>query len=84
MATAKTGTNKSETVSVFVPKIPGGMPSMWVGINGKSWNIPCGKRTNVPAYVAAIIHRRERNMQVAEEYAAEKQREYDAMINKFG
>ena len=82
MATVKTA--KTDTVSVFIPKIPGEAPALWVGLNGKSWNIPRGKRVEVPAEVAEIIYRRERTMQRADEYADEKRDELEAMMKKFG
>lgn len=74
---------KGDTVSVFIPKVPGEAPSLWVGLNGKSWSIPRGKRVEVPAEVAEIIYRRERTMQHADEYAEEKRSELDEMIKKF-
>ena len=72
-----------KTVSIFVPKVAGEAPSLWVAINGKSWNIPRGKRVDVPEEVAAIVYRRERSMQVADEYSDKKQSEYDSAANKF-
>lgn len=81
MATAKTEAPK--TVSVYVPKVAGEAPILWVALNGKSWSVPRGKRVEVPVDVAAIIHRRERNMQIADEYAEEKRNELEAMIKKF-
>ena len=81
MATVKTA---KDTVSVFIPKIPGEAPSLWVGLNGKSWSIPRGKRVEVPVEVAAIIERRERTMQHADEFAEGKRAELEDMIKKFG
>lgn len=74
----------ANTVSVFVPKVAGEAPILWVGLNGKSWSIPRGKRVEVPPEVAEIVHRRERTMQAADEYAEEKRSEFETMINKFG
>ena len=73
----------AKTVSVFVPKVPGEDPIMWVGLNGKSWSVPRGKRVDVPADVAEIIRQREVNVQVADEYAAEKRHDYDEAAKKF-
>lgn len=78
MATAKT-----KTVSVYVPKVPGEAPILWVALNGKSWSIPRGKRVEVPEYVADIIYRRERNMEVADEYVKQKQLELEEAQRKY-
>lgn len=59
-------------VSVFVPKVPGEDPTLWVALNGKAWSIPRGKRTEVPADVAEIVFQRDANAQIADEYAAKK------------
>ena len=72
MATVKNA-EKVNTVSVFVPKVPGEDPILWVGLNGQAWSIPRGKRTEVPADVAEIVFQREQNAQLADEYAARKQ-----------
>lgn len=72
MATVK-NTETPKTVSVFVPKVPGEDPTLWVGLNGQAWNIPRGKRTEVPADVAEIVFQREQNAILADEYAAKKQ-----------
>lgn len=69
MATVKTET---PLVSVFVPKVPGEEPILWVGVNGRPWSIPRGKRVEVPDYVARIVFQRDENTQIAEEYAARK------------
>lgn len=70
MATVKNAEPK--LVSVFVPKVPGEDPILWVGLNGKAWSIPRGKRTEVPADVAEIVFQRDINAQMADEYAAKK------------
>lgn len=59
-------------VSVFVPKVPGEDPTLWVALNGKAWSIPRGKRTEVPVDVAEIVFQRDTNAQIADEYAAKK------------
>ena len=81
MATVKN--TAPEMVSVYVPKIPGEHPSLWVAINGKSWNIPRGKRVEVPAKVAKLIQNCESNAQVADAYAEEKRRELLDQEKKF-
>lgn len=73
MATVKNAA--PEMVSVYVPKIPGAQPSLWVALNGKSWNIPRGKRVEVPANIAKLIQRGEANAQIADAYADAKRRE---------
>jgi hypothetical protein len=75
--------NKSNMVSIFVPKVAGEDPILWVGLNGQSWSIPRGKRIEVPKDVAEIVYQRESNMQIADEYADEKRRDLDAMMHKF-
>ena len=63
---------KENMVSVYVPKVSGEDPTLFVGLNGKSWSIPRGKRTEVPADVAEIVFQRDMNAQIADEYAAKK------------
>ena len=81
MATVKNAA--PETVSVYIPKIPGAQPSLWVALNGQSWNIPRGKRVEVPAKVAKLIQHCEANAQVADAYADEKRRELADQEKKF-
>lgn len=64
-------------VSVYVPKIPGEDPTLFVGLNGRSWSIPRGKRVEVPEDVARIVEEAERNAQIADAYSDEKRREMD-------
>lgn len=64
-------------VSVYVPKIPGEDPTLFVGLNGRSWSIPRGKRVEVPEDVARIVEEAERNAQIADAYSAEKRKEMD-------
>lgn len=64
-------------VSVYVPKISGEDPTLFVGLNGKSWSIPRGKRVEVPADVARIVEEAERNAQIADEYSDVKRKEMD-------
>lgn len=75
MATAK----KENMVSVYVPKISGEDPTLFVGLNGKSWSIPRGKRVEVPADVARIIEEAERNAQIADEFSDVKRKEMDVI-----
>ena len=64
-------------VSVYVPKISGEDPTLFVGLNGKSWSIPRGKRVEVPADVARIVEESERNAQIADEFSDVKRKEMD-------
>ena len=73
MATPK----KENMVSVYVPKISGEDPTLFVGLNGKSWSIPRGKRVEVPADVARIVEEAERNAQIADEFSDIKRKEMD-------
>lgn len=73
MAAAK----NEKMVSVYVPKIPGEDPTLFVGLNGRSWSIPRGKRVEVPEDVARIVEEAERNAQIADAYSDEKRREMD-------
>lgn len=45
-----------ETVTIFVPRIPGGPEMMFVALNGKAYNIPRGTATEVPKDVANIFY----------------------------
>lgn len=73
MAAAK----NEKMVSVYVPKIPGEDPTLFVGLNGRSWSIPRGKHVDVPADVARIVEESERNAQIADAYSDEKRKEMD-------
>lgn len=66
-------TKEAKTTTVFVPKVSGEDATVFVGLNGKGWQIPRGKQTEVPVEVAEILNAAERNRQMADEYAeAEK------------
>ena len=70
---------KENMVSVYVPKISGEDPTLFVGLNGKSWSIPRGKRVEVPADVARIIEEAERNARIADEFSDVKRKEMDVI-----
>lgn len=61
-------------VEVFIPKIPGEAPYQYVGVNGKAWQIPRGKRYKVPDYVALVLDRADKAQEEADKYSAEEQR----------
>lgn len=50
-----------EMVDVFVPIVSGEENTMFVGVNGKAWQIPRGKKVQVPKPVAEVIERSQRN-----------------------
>jgi hypothetical protein len=54
--------------TVFAPKIPGEEGYVYVGLNGRSWQIPRGKSMQVPKPVADILRRQQECQQAAEEY----------------
>lgn len=77
MATVKN--SNAEMVSVYVPKISGEDPTLFVGLNGKSWSIPRGKRVEVPIDVARIVEESEKNAQIADEFSDEKRKDMDVI-----
>lgn len=58
-----------ETRSVFLPRISGEENTVFVGLNGRSWQIPRGRKVEVPAYVACVLEESERNARAASAYA---------------
>jgi len=62
-----------EKVTVFVHKISGEDPMLYVGLNGKAWNIPRGVSVEVPKPVAEIIKESQVCASVADSYSTEKQ-----------
>ena len=68
MATNENKAPKEERVEVFVPKCyANDEPNLFVSVNGVNYLLPKGKKSLVPAHVAAEIERSKR--------AAEKQDE---------
>ena len=64
-----------EMERIFVPRIPGEDKSLFVGLNGKGWNIPRDEYVEVPKPVADIVLASQRNARIAREYSESKQRE---------
>lgn len=62
-----------ERVTVFVEKESGEPPMLFVGINGKNWQIPRGKSVEVPKSVANIVEARKRMKRFRDEYSTRKQ-----------
>ena len=59
-------------VKVFLPKIPGEENTVFVGLNGKGYQVPRGKQVEVPAAVAEILNNVEKNREYAEKYSEEQ------------
>ena len=76
MATAKNTTTApvtEEMVEVFIPKISGtDDQTVWVGLNGKGYSFPRGKRIKVPKNVAEIMFQSEAAQEAADAFEDEK------------
>ena len=64
-----------EMERVFVPRVSGEDKTLFVGLNGKGWNIPRDEYVEVPKPVADIIIASQRNARIARDYAEARQRE---------
>lgn len=73
MAAEKTINPMDEKEVVFIPKVSGEDENVWVGLNGKSWSIPRGKKTEVPKPVAEILYQSERAKEAQEKYIKQQQ-----------
>lgn len=62
-----------ERVTVFVEKESGEPPMLFVGINGKNWQIPRGKSVQVPKSVADMVNARQRMKRFRDEYSSRQQ-----------
>lgn len=71
---AEFDTNAEEMVEVFVPKSPGEEPTKYVGVNGRAWQIPRGKRTKVPKAVALVLERAQAAQDEADRFSEEEQK----------
>ena len=74
MAANKAYNPMDEKVTVFIPYTSGEDPSIFVGLNGKGWNIPRGKECQVPKPVADILYKSEAAKLAAKAYSDEQQR----------
>ena len=63
-----------EMVEVFLPKVPGEPNTKYVAVNGKSWNIPRGKRCKIPKYVYDSVVRAEEARTEADTFSDEEQK----------
>lgn len=67
--TAGTSKNWEEMVEVRLPKAPKTEQNFqFVGVNGKTFQVPRGKTVNVPKPVAEVLANSEAARQAAEEY----------------
>ena len=63
-----------EMVEVYLPKVPGEASEKYVGINGRGWQIPRGKKTKVPLAVAEILYTAQEAEDAAERFSDEEQK----------
>ncbi len=63
-----------EMVEVFLPKVPGEAPTQYVALNGKAWQIPRGKKTQLPRDVALVLERAQLAQEAADKYSDEEQK----------
>lgn len=63
-----------EMVEVYLPKVPGEANEKYVGLNGKAWQIPRGKKTKVPMAVAEILQLAQEAEDAAEKFSDEEQK----------
>ena len=68
--------------SVFLPRISGEENTVFVGVNGRAWQIPRGKKVEVPACVARVLDEAETNARIASAYAQAKQRDMEVVKGK--
>lgn len=61
-------------VEIFVPKIPGEAPELYVSINDYSCLIPRGKKSKVPEYVAKMLEYTQKAQDEADEFSAKEQK----------
>lgn len=66
-------------VDVFVPKVSGEAPFQYVAVNGKAWQIPRGKKVQVPAYVKDVLDRAQQAQEAADKYSDEEQKKMAAI-----
>ena len=59
----------AETETVFLPRVSGEESTVFVALNGRAWQIPRGKKVEVPAVVARVLDEAEHNARIANEFA---------------
>lgn len=72
---------RAATEAVFLPRISGEENTVFVGLNGRSWQIPRGQKVEVPAPVARLLEESERNARAASAYAQACQKDM-AVVHK--
>lgn len=58
-----------EMVSLHIPKASGEDRTVFIGLNGRSWNIPRGITVEVPKPVADVYYAAQENINKADEYS---------------
>lgn len=64
-----------EMVSLHIPKASGEDRSVFIGLNGKAWNIPRGVTVQVPKPVADIYYTSQEAVAEKDKYSEEKQKD---------
>lgn len=75
------GEKEMEMVEVYIPREPGNDDqTVWVGLNGKGYSFPRGKRIKVPADVAEIMRQSEIAQDYADEFADREQQKAKEIV----
>lgn len=61
-----------QMVSIHIPKASGEDRTVFIGLNGKGWNIPRGVTVEVPKPVADVYYAAQENANKADEYSESK------------
>ena len=74
VAETSTPVNEMEIMEeIYLHKLPGEGPTKFVGLNGKAWSIPRGKKWKVPKPIAGILKDSDAALEEAEAFSdAEK------------
>lgn len=71
-------TAKEEMVEVYLPKASGEASTVYVALNGKAWQIPRGKKMQIPKSVALVLERAQAAQEAADDYRKkERQKMYE-------
>ena len=76
VAETTTPVNEMEIIEeIYLHKLPGEGPTKFVGLNGKAWSIPRGKKVQVPKPIADILKTSDAALEEAEAFSdAEKEK----------
>lgn len=66
-------TAKEKMVEVFLPKASGEANTVYVALNGKAWQIPRGKKMQIPESVALVLERAQAAQEAADDYRQKEQ-----------